>query len=172
MQDIAEKFNIPRYCLFASPAHFLSLIYHLPSFNAQGLIPIKLDAKPLMIPNFPPILPSDLPPSQHAEGVRPNSHLFLKNQSEQLWKSAGVLVNTVYELESGVIEGLQKYLKDGSKTTKVSIFMQNKLAICNFQISMPLTASLSSVSASRFDISDLQVPYLGLSLFIPIVPAH
>jgi hypothetical protein len=40
-QDTAQKFNIVRYCLFASPVYFLSLVFHLPKFNAEGLIPSR-----------------------------------------------------------------------------------------------------------------------------------
>jgi len=107
-QGTAEKFNIQRYCLFASPVHFLSLILHLPKFTAEGSIPVFRDSSPLKIPNFPPVPPHDLPPSQHADIGQPDSYLFLLNEGNQLFKAAGVLVNSVGELEHATISGLQQ----------------------------------------------------------------
>jgi len=61
----------------------------------------------LKIANFPPIPPCDLPPSQHVDKDSPDSYLFLLNEANQLCKAAGVLVNSVGELEDATIEGLQ-----------------------------------------------------------------
>ena len=118
-QGTAEKFNIVRYCLFASPVHFLSLVLHLPKFNAEGLIPSRRGASPLMIPNFPPIPPGDLPPSQLGDTDNPGSHHFLLNEAHQLWKAGGLLVNSVGELERSIIEGLQRYIIENSRSDKV-----------------------------------------------------
>ncbi|KAG0577479.1 hypothetical protein KC19_5G159600 [Ceratodon purpureus] len=117
-QGTAEKFNIVRYCLFASPVHFLSLVLHLPKFNAEGLIPSRRGASPLMIPNFPPIPPGDLPPSQLGDTDNPGSHHFLLNEAHQLWKAGGLLVNSVGELERSIIEGLQRYIIENSRSDK------------------------------------------------------
>lgn len=108
-----------RYCLFTSPVHFLSLVLHLPKFNVEGLIPADMDTSPLRIPNFPPIPPGDLPPSQYAHNGDPGSHLFLLNEANQLYKSAGVLVNSASELEHAAIEGLQHYLNEILPSDKV-----------------------------------------------------
>lgn len=112
-QATAEKLNIKRYCLFASPVHFLSLMFHLPKFNGEGRIPTtSLDQQEFHIPNFPPIPPGDLPPSQYEHNGQPGSHLFLLNEVHQLLKSAGVLVNSVAELELPAMEGLQQIADD------------------------------------------------------------
>ena len=112
VQKIADKYKIQRYCLFASPVHFLSLFYHLQQFYAEGRIPISWEDEPLRIPNFPPIGPGDVPPSQHVASSIPNSHLFLCDEVDMLLRAAGVLVNSIYELESEVMEGLNHYLAE------------------------------------------------------------
>lgn len=114
MQNIADKYNIPRYCLFTCPANFLSFVYHLRQFHAEGRIPIGWEDEPLRIANFPPIGPGDAPPSQHAASAIPNSHLFLRDEMDAMFRAAGVLVNSIYELESEVIEGLKQYLAQAS----------------------------------------------------------
>jgi hypothetical protein len=118
-QDTAEKFNIVRYCLFASPVHFLSLVFHLPKFNAEGLIPGRRGANPLVIPGFPPVPPGDLPPSQLGDTGHPGTQYFLLNEANQLWRAAGLLVNSVGELERATIEGLQRYIDENSPSDKV-----------------------------------------------------
>lgn len=122
-QDIADRYNIKRYCLFSSPVHFLSVMFHLVHFNAEGRIPMKLEDDPFLIPNFPPIPPCDFPPSQHADIKTPNTHIFLRDESSWLWKSAGVLVNSVYELEAPAIEGLCQYLADASPNEVVLLIL-------------------------------------------------
>lgn len=110
VQNIADKYKIQRYCLFSSPVNFLSLICHLQQFHAEGRIPVGWEDEPLRIPNFPPIGPGHVPPSQHAASPIPNAHLFLHDEAGVLLRAAGVLVNSIHELESEVIEGLNRYL--------------------------------------------------------------
>lgn len=114
VQNIADKYKIQRYCLFTSPVNFLSFIYHLQQFHAEGRIPIDWEDEPLRIPNFPAIGPGNVPPSQHAASLNPNAHRFLQDEAEVLLRAAGVLVNSIYELESEVIEGLNHYLAEVS----------------------------------------------------------
>lgn len=114
-----------RYCLFTSPIHFLSFLCHLPKFNSSGTIPIKADTTtPLHIPNFPAIPPFDLPPSQHESIGKPDSHLFLLNEAERLFEGAGVVVNSVRELEEEVLAGLEQYVKE--------IFPMAKAPVCSY----------------------------------------
>jgi hypothetical protein len=112
-QGLADKLGIPRYCLYSSPAHFLSFTFHMGQFDAEGRLPaVSWDDKPFLIPNFPPILPAHLPPFQVAASNAVSS--FFVEESKPLWRAAGVIVNTVYELESPVIEGLRTYLAENS----------------------------------------------------------
>ncbi len=109
MQDIADEFKVPRYCLSSSPTHFISLLFALREWNVQGRIPAKkiVGGKPYTIPGMPPIAPLELP--RNLQGDIKNAEFFLY-QGECLWRAAGVLVNSVYELESSIIEGLQDYI--------------------------------------------------------------
>jgi hypothetical protein len=109
LQDIADEFKIPRYCLSSSPTHFISLLFALRELNVQGRIPAKkiIGGKPYTIPGMPPIAPLELPRTLQGDIKTAE---FLLYQGECLWRAAGVLVNSVYELESSIIEGLQDYI--------------------------------------------------------------
>ncbi|CAK9278250.1 unnamed protein product [Sphagnum jensenii] len=109
--DIADEFNLPRYSFYPS-THFLSLVFSLREFNAQGRLPPK-DGAPFMIPGFAPILPSDLPKSLL------HSNAKLVYEGERLREATGVLVNTAYELESSIIDGLQEMLRKESEGNEV-----------------------------------------------------
>jgi hypothetical protein len=111
MQDIADEFNLPRYSFYPS-THFLSLVLSLREFNAQGRLPPK-DGAPFMIPGFAPILSSDLPKSLL------HSNAKLVYEGERLREATGVLVNTAYELESSIIDGLQEMLRKESEGNEV-----------------------------------------------------
>jgi hypothetical protein len=120
MQDTATKFKIPRYCLYTCAARSLSMIWHATNWVAQGLIPMPLDAaKPLQIPGFPPLSPIDLPEVylQGNEMKFPPQRLV--DAAKKLKEATGVLVNTVNELESGVITGIQKILQSDSEQEQV-----------------------------------------------------
>ncbi len=119
MQDIANDFKVPRYCLYPSPTPFLSLMYNLPKFDAEGLTPLPSDAKPLEIPNFPPLAYSLMPRSFKVdEDVFP--YEFQLYQAKRLREAAGVLVNSVYELEHEIITGLQNSFAGGLEHDQVS----------------------------------------------------
>ncbi|CAK9222127.1 unnamed protein product [Sphagnum troendelagicum] len=118
-QDIANDFKVPRYCLYPSPTPFLSLMYNLPKFDAEGLTPLPSDAKPLEIPNFPPLAYSLMPRSFKVdEDVFP--YEFQLYQAKRLREAAGVLVNSVYELEHEIITGLQNSFAGGLEHDQVS----------------------------------------------------
>ncbi|CAM6033342.1 unnamed protein product [Sphagnum compactum] len=130
-QDIADEFNLPRYSFYPS-THFLSLVFSLREFNAQGRLPPK-DGAPFMIPGFAPILPSDLPKSLL------HSNAKLVYEGERLREATGVLVNTAYELESSIIDGLQEMLRkesEGNETGHVpKILTIGPLVYENFRFS-------------------------------------
>jgi hypothetical protein len=103
MQDVADEFNLPRYSFYPS-THFLSLVFSLREFNAQGRLPPK-DGRPFTIPGFAPVPPSDLPKT-----LLQYTNAKLLDEGERLREATGVLVNTAYELESSTIDGLQEML--------------------------------------------------------------
>lgn len=125
-------------------------MFHLVHFNAEGRIPMKQEDDPFLIPNFPPIPPCDLPPSQHANNKIPKSHVFLRDESSMLWKSAGVLVNSVYELEAPAMEGLCQYLADASPNEVPFLIL---VALVLSYLMMRIGSSLRQKSLRRRTIS-------------------
>ncbi|CAK9874178.1 unnamed protein product [Sphagnum jensenii] len=110
-QDTSDAFKIPRYCLYTCPARGLSLSWHGIDWLNQGLVPFPPDAQErLEIPGFPPFLPIDLPEGFKQGTANTKFHVQqLFANFEKLKEANMVLVNTVYELESGIIAGLQKF---------------------------------------------------------------
>ncbi len=127
MQDIANEFNMPRYGFYPT-THYLSLIFSLPDFYKKGFLPILSNNQPLKIPGFPPILPCDLPKS-----VLDNNQKRVY-EGERLREAAGVLVNSAYELESSIFDGLHDMICKVQEQDQVinSIFL--KLRIGQFVI--------------------------------------
>ncbi len=121
MQDTSHSFKIPRYCLHTCAAHGLSVSWHGIDWFNQGLLPFPPDAQErIEIPGFPPILPIDLP-GIFKQG--PANTKFpvqdLVANIKKLKEATMVLVNTAYELESGIIAGLQKFHQSNSKQDQV-----------------------------------------------------
>ncbi len=121
MQDTSDAFKIPRYCLHTCAARALSVSWHAIEWFNQGLLPFPPDAQErLEIPGFPPILLIDLPVPfrQGAAKAKFPVQEFVAN-FKKVKEATMVLVNTVYELESGVIAGLQKFHQSDSKQEQV-----------------------------------------------------
>ncbi|CAK9218020.1 unnamed protein product [Sphagnum troendelagicum] len=114
-QDTADEFKVAKYCLSSSPTHFISLLCRLPELNAQGRIPAQANGQPYTIPGFPPIAPLDLP--RTLQGDQKKSE-FLFYHGACLWRATGFLVNSVYELETSIIEGLKDMLQTGCQVRR------------------------------------------------------
>ncbi len=122
VQDIANEFNMPRYGFYPT-THYLSFIFNLPDFDKKGFLPILSNDKPLKIPGFPPILPCDVPKS-----VLDNNQKRVY-EGERLREAAGVLVNSAYELESSIFDGLHDMICKVSQQDQVinSIFFKSRI---------------------------------------------
>lgn len=108
-QVVANKFMIPRYTLFASPATALAAMLHMPELIRQGRLPIDRSKQEELvhdIPGVPPTRLADLPsPMQDANAYVYN--FYVKN-AEDIQEAKGVLINTFYELEASYIDVLRK----------------------------------------------------------------
>jgi hypothetical protein len=93
-----------RYYFSPSLTHFVSLVFGLPKLDAPSRNPAQLDGKPYIILGFPPIMPLDLPKLLLGDQKQPKILLY---HGKYLWKATGILVNSVFELESSIIKGLQ-----------------------------------------------------------------
>jgi hypothetical protein len=121
MQDTSDTFKIPRYCLHTCAARDLSISWHGIEWFNQGLLPFPPDAQErIEIPGFPPILPIDLPGpfKQGAANAKFPVQELVAN-FKKLKEATMVLVNTVDELESGIIVGLQKFHQSDSQQDQV-----------------------------------------------------
>jgi hypothetical protein len=119
---------VAKYCLSSSPTHFISLLCRLPELNAQGRIPAQANGQPYTIPGFPPIAPLDLP--RTLQGDQKKSE-FLFYHGACLWRATGFLVNSVYELETSIIEGLKDMLQTGCQVNRVR--STTNIAPCGWQ---------------------------------------
>jgi len=104
MQDITHDFKVPRYCFSPSLTHFVSLVFGLPKLNAPSHSPTQLDGKPYTIPSFLLIVPFDLLKLLLGDQKQPK---ILFYHGEYLWRVVEVLLNSVFELKSKIIKGLQ-----------------------------------------------------------------
>jgi hypothetical protein len=109
VQVVANKFKIPRYVLFASPATGLATMLHMPELVRQGRLPIDPSKKEELvydIPGVPPTRLADLPsPMQDANEY---AYSFYAKNCEDMHEATGVLINSFYELEASYIDVLRK----------------------------------------------------------------
>lgn len=108
-QIVADKFQIPRYVLFASPAPALATMLHMPELTRQGLLPIDPANKEEFvydIPGVPPTRLADLPsPMQDANSF---IYPFYAKNCDDLHEAKGVLLNSYYELEPSYVDTLRR----------------------------------------------------------------
>ncbi|MCO5555588.1 hypothetical protein L7F22_009133 [Adiantum nelumboides] len=110
---MAVAFGLSRVDLYTSAAFTFCLGIHLPDLVAHGFIPAIEEGAKDRIVDFLPGLPAfriaDLPKSLTAEeGLQSNTFTFFRSVYEHAKMADRILVNTMYELETSVIESLRK----------------------------------------------------------------
>ncbi|CAK9213508.1 unnamed protein product [Sphagnum troendelagicum] len=109
-QLVANKFNIPRWVLYASSCRNLATFLHMPELVIQGHLPHIDPSKDNFlvrdIPGVPPTRIIDLP-SPIMDHTHYEYDFYLRN-SAQMHEATGVLINTFYELEPHYIDVLRK----------------------------------------------------------------
>ncbi|KAJ7554411.1 hypothetical protein O6H91_06G139000 [Diphasiastrum complanatum] len=105
-QDIANKFQIPRYVFYTSPASHLTLVLYLPRLLEQGIVPVAPDARGIVIPGRPPLDGSEMPWDWQQSSPKEVNEFSFRNQL-RLHESSGILINTFYELEGEAIDALR-----------------------------------------------------------------
>ncbi|KAG0606959.1 hypothetical protein M758_9G182500 [Ceratodon purpureus] len=108
-QAVANKFNIPRYVLFTSPAGGLATMLHMPELIKQGRLPIdhtKREELVRDIPGVPPTRLADLP--EPMQDPHKPFYTFYARNCEQMHEATGVLIITYYELEPTYIDTLRE----------------------------------------------------------------
>lgn len=125
------------------------MTYLMPQFHAEGRIPVQLNEKPFDIPGFPPINACDMH-HMHLAGTNPETVRTWVANSESLWEATGVLVNSAYELESAVIDGLRNLLVSKLKTIQVSTSLDFLSPVLFLSVALPMyhiAATLASFAA-------------------------
>eukprot|EP00249_Psilotum_nudum_P022251 c28435_g2_i1 orf=31-960(+) len=117
-QDVANKFGLPRVAVWLQSAASFSVNLHVPLLIQEGYIPFK--AKPnggphghgrnliTCIPGHPPFPHTDMNSFLQVEDVSDFMFQFKARPFQRLTEAAFVLINSFYELESGVIDALQQ----------------------------------------------------------------
>ncbi|KAG0566034.1 hypothetical protein M758_7G031800 [Ceratodon purpureus] len=111
---------MPSYIMWTAGAAPLSMLLQAPVLKAQGIIPMKASEaeklKPVEFPCIPPLHPLDFIDTILEPGPGHDRLLVLSNNILEL--ASGVLVNTVYELESSVFDALNKHYQVGAPSSK------------------------------------------------------
>ncbi len=122
LQLVANKFNIPRWVLFASPCTALATFLHIPELVVQGHLPHIEPSKDNFlvhdIPGVPPTRIIDLP-SPIMDHTHYEYDFYLRNAA-QMHEATGVLINTFYELEPDYIDVLRKTVYGVDENGQVS----------------------------------------------------
>lgn len=109
MVDVAQELGVPSYVFFTSGAGFLGFLLYLQTRFDGGGFEFELSDTESDIPSYANPVPSRVLPSFafNKEG----GYVSLMNHARNMRKSKGIIVNTVYELESHAVSSL---LKDGA----------------------------------------------------------
>ncbi|MCO5591010.1 hypothetical protein L7F22_044986 [Adiantum nelumboides] len=110
---MAVDFGLSRVDLYTSAAFNFCLGIHVPDLVAHGFIPASEEGAKDKIVDFVPGLPAfriaDVPKSLTAEeGLQSNTFTFYSSVYEHAETADRILVNTMYKLETSVIESLRK----------------------------------------------------------------
>lgn len=109
------------YIFWTTTAASIALLMHAPILHAQGVIPVDRSEanklKPVEIPCIPPLHPLEFIASlQRRSHVM---HQLLVECSKHIVEASGILVNSLYELESSVFDALHEHYQVGTKFSKV-----------------------------------------------------
>eukprot|EP00250_Pteridium_aquilinum_P010921 c19717_g2_i2 orf=648-2141(-) len=111
-RDLALKFGLPRFLLWPCSATLLSMGLHVPQLIARGYIPQteegRMEKAVDFLPGVPPFRVSDMPDSLRAkEGLQSSTFKFFSSVFEHLKDADCILANTIYELESSIVDALR-----------------------------------------------------------------
>ncbi|KAJ7554348.1 hypothetical protein O6H91_06G136500 [Diphasiastrum complanatum] len=105
-QDIAHKFNIPRYVFFPASSSCLAVMLYLPRFIEEGIAPVAADVRDIVVPGLPPLDSYDLP-SDWRQSVPQEWREYAFPSLLKIHESSGILVNTFNELEREAIDAVR-----------------------------------------------------------------
>ncbi|KAK9761877.1 hypothetical protein K7432_012893 [Basidiobolus ranarum] len=104
-QDIADRHSVPRFIFYTPPASLLSIMFQLEDFHKDGYLSPS-SKKLINISGFPKELRlSDLP--SHLQDSSKYMFGYFLRHSARVKDAAGIICNTVYELEKDVIDSIR-----------------------------------------------------------------
>lgn len=105
MIDVANEFKVPTYAFFTVSAGFVSLMFHLQTLRDEELAELADDPEAeLRLPSFVNLVPGRILPEPVLDKV--GSQLYLSKYRRIRDEAKGIIVNTLLELESTVIDFL------------------------------------------------------------------
>lgn len=107
MQEVADKFNIPKYVLYTSPSSIFALMSYVPTLQQQGRLPVGTE--PFNdIPGVALTKAADMPSMMLNHNDTPEVYAFFLRNCARLADAHGVLVNTFEELEHKILEAIRE----------------------------------------------------------------
>ncbi|MCO5578744.1 hypothetical protein L7F22_032589 [Adiantum nelumboides] len=110
---LGKELHIPAYISYPMSASFYSYLLHMPGFVSQGRLPLGTHtdlsdgSNIFKLPGFPALHVSEVP--DISWDPNPVCSFDYALRCATRWQDAtGMLLNTVYELEKEVVEGLKK----------------------------------------------------------------
>lgn len=119
---MADNFNIPRYSFNTSAAIHTATFLYSPTLAAEGRLPVENSklSELVQIPGVEsPLLFGDLSPTLFASNRWMFKQMVYGNAQSTL-ESAGVLMNTFYEMEPSCIDVLATYPYPCQRSLKVN----------------------------------------------------
>lgn len=108
--DIANKFGVPKLDFFPSAATVLAIDIHVASRISEG-VSTELQGQEEVITGIrglAPLRKSDVAKELWISDSSDEMYQILFRPFSRIRESAGIVVNTVYELEAGVIDGMKE----------------------------------------------------------------
>lgn len=111
--EMASAFELPLVAFYTANATSCSVLYHTRMLMSEGILPFKDDDRSSTvdcIPGVPPLRPDEFPPSMQSPDVSMPRFCFTLRMFEHIHECAGLLLNTVYEMEAAAIDALREKL--------------------------------------------------------------
>jgi len=123
-QDVADKFNIPRYVICTSPAKVLAALLYTPELAAQGIVPVEPSqgSELVHIPGLLPVRKADLSPAvQTQSGLHFFAQYVYRCCQPAVEAAAGYFINSFEDLEPSCIDSLRSFPYSQRAHSKVAI---------------------------------------------------
>ncbi|KAB8105526.1 hypothetical protein EE612_039444, partial [Oryza sativa] len=101
--DVTRDLGLPGYVFFTSAASMLSLLLRLPALDKEVAVDFEEMGGAVDLPGLPPVPAALLPTPVMKKGC---NYEWLVYHGSRFMEAAGIIVNTVAELEPAVLEAI------------------------------------------------------------------